>query len=122
MSTYYGYDAHKRYSIFTFVDDTGTPGPYVRVENERSLFRGYLKMIPPPFQIAAETVGNWYWMVHEKEKSLTFTPYPFADECGEGQGHDGPDQQDGQARRQEAGSSASERDSSLDLDSAGRAA
>jgi len=69
MTRYFGCDAHKRYSIFTFVDDTGTPGPYVRVENERSLFRGYLKMIPPRSQIAVETVGNWYWMVDEMEKA-----------------------------------------------------
>jgi transposase len=68
MTRYCGCDANKRYSIFTFVDDTGTPGPYVRVENERSLFRGCLKMIPPLSQIAVETVGNWYWMVHEMEK------------------------------------------------------
>jgi transposase len=69
MSRYFGCDAHKRYSIFTSVDDTGNVGPYVRVENNRSLFRGYLEEIPPGSQIAEETVGNWYWMVDEMEKA-----------------------------------------------------
>jgi len=69
MTKYFGCDAHKRYSIFTSVDDAGSTGPYVRVENERSLFRGYLKKIPPRSKIAVETVGNWYWMVDEMEKA-----------------------------------------------------
>jgi len=69
MNRYFGCDAHKRYSIFTSVDDTGNVGPYVRVENNRSLFRGYLEEIPPGSQIAVETVGNWYWMVDEMEKA-----------------------------------------------------
>ncbi len=59
MDRYFGCDAHKRYSIFISVDETGNVGPYVRVENQRSLFRGYLKKIPPRSQIAVETVGNW---------------------------------------------------------------
>jgi len=33
MNRYCGCDAHKRYSIFTSVDDAGNVGPYVRVEN-----------------------------------------------------------------------------------------
>lgn len=49
------------------MDDAGTPGPYVRVEDEPSLFRGYLRMIPPRSQIAVETVGNWSRMVDEME-------------------------------------------------------
>ena len=69
MNKYFGCDAHKRYSIFTSVDDTGSVGPYVRVENNRLLFRGYLEEIPPRSQIAVETVGNWYWMVDEMEKA-----------------------------------------------------
>ncbi len=69
MIKYFGCDAHKRYSIFTSVDDKGASGPYVRVENERSLFREYLKKIPSRSQIVVETVGNWYWMVDEMEKA-----------------------------------------------------
>jgi transposase len=69
MTRYFGCDAHKKYSIFTSVDDTGNPRPYIRVENERVLFRGYLKKIPPRSKIAVETVGNWYWMVDEMEKA-----------------------------------------------------
>jgi transposase len=69
MTKYFGCDAHKRYSIFTSVDEAGSSGPYVRVENDRSLFRGYLKKLPLRSQIALETVGNWYWMVDEMEKA-----------------------------------------------------
>lgn len=69
MTRYFGCDAHKRYSIFTSVDDRGSVGPFVRVENDRSLFRGYLKKIPRRSQIAVETVGNWYWMVDEMEQA-----------------------------------------------------
>jgi transposase len=69
MTRYFGCDAHKRYSIFVSVDDTGSAGPFVRVENNRSLFRGYLEKIPSRSQIALETVGNWYWMVDEMERA-----------------------------------------------------
>jgi transposase len=47
MTRYFGCDAHERYSIFTSVDNTSSPGPYVRVDNKRSAFRCYLKKIPP---------------------------------------------------------------------------
>lgn len=69
MTRYFGCDAHKRYSIFTSVDDTRSVGPFVRVENDRSLFRSYLKKLPLRSQIGLEIVGNWYWMVDEMEKS-----------------------------------------------------
>ena len=69
MKTYFGCDAHKLYSIFASVDDTGGSGPFVRVENERNLFRRHLKTLPPGSKIAIETVGNWYWMVDEMERA-----------------------------------------------------
>jgi len=62
MKRYFGCDV-------TSVDEKGNFGPYVRVENQRSLFRGYLGEIPPRSQIAVETVGNWYWMVDEMEQA-----------------------------------------------------
>lgn len=69
MKTFYGCDAHKRYSVFTSVDEKGASGPFVRVENERNLFRQYLKTLPHESQIAVETVGNWYWIVDEMERA-----------------------------------------------------
>lgn len=42
MKTYYWCDAHKLYSIFASVNEKGASGPFVRVENERSLFRKHL--------------------------------------------------------------------------------
>jgi transposase len=69
MTKYFGCDAHKRYSIFISVDDAGSPDPYVRIENDRSLFRGYLKKVPLRSQITVETVGNWHWIVDEMDKA-----------------------------------------------------
>lgn len=69
MTRYFGCDAHNRHSIFTSVNDTGSVGPHVRVENNRSLFHGYLDEIPPRSQIEVETVDNWYLMVDEMEKA-----------------------------------------------------
>ena len=72
MTRFYGCDAHKNYSLFTWVDDSGGSGPFFRVKNERSEFRGYLSTLPSGSFIALETVGNWYWMVEEMEKAGHF--------------------------------------------------
>jgi len=69
MNTYIGCDAHKHFSIFASVDDSGSAGPFIRIENERGLFRRYLKTLPPGSKIAIETIGNWYWMVDEIEEA-----------------------------------------------------
>jgi len=69
MTRYSACNAHKRYSIFTWVDEPGSLGSCVRVEDGQSKFREYMKVIPPGSHIAVETVGNWYWMVEEMEKA-----------------------------------------------------
>jgi hypothetical protein len=53
MTRYFGCDARKHYPIFTSVDETGSPGPYIIVENERSIFRGCLEKIPAGCMIIA---------------------------------------------------------------------
>lgn len=69
MTRYYGCDAHKLYSLFTWVEEKNHFGPFLRVRNERSEFRDYLSSLPPGSPIALETVGNWYWMVDEIERA-----------------------------------------------------
>lgn len=66
---YFGCDAHKRYSVFTYMDENGNHGPSLRVLNEQEHFISFLETVPPGSSIALETVGNYYWMVDAMEKS-----------------------------------------------------
>jgi transposase len=69
MVRYYGCDAHKRYSVFNWVDESGHRGHPVRVEHDRILFRSYVESLPAGTPIAVETLGNWYWLIEEMEKA-----------------------------------------------------
>jgi transposase len=68
MKTYYGCDAHKRYSVFSSVNERGQPGVSHKVDNDRALFRRFLTSLPEGSPIAVESVGNWYWMIDEMEE------------------------------------------------------
>ena len=69
MGTYFGCDAHKRYSVFVSMNDKGQSTKPVRVEHNRSSYRKYLSKLPPGSQIAIESIGNWYWMIDEMERA-----------------------------------------------------
>lgn len=69
MKKFYGCDAHKKFSVFAFMDEEGNHGPALRVNNTREQFNFFLDTLPPGSQIAVETVGNWYWMIDEMEKA-----------------------------------------------------
>lgn len=69
MKKYYGCDAHKRYSVFSSMNEEGDHGPSLRIGNDRFQFRCFLRTLPPRSPIALETVGNWYWMIDEMEKA-----------------------------------------------------
>ncbi|MDZ7262823.1 MAG: hypothetical protein ONB05_12060 [candidate division KSB1 bacterium] len=92
MTRFYGCDAHKNYSLFTWVDDSGESGSFFRVQNERSEFRDYLSTLPLGPPIALETVGNWYWMVVETEKAGHL---PLLTNAAKAKADDGQDQQNG---------------------------
>ncbi len=66
---YYGCDAHKRYSVFSSMDEKGHFGSTVRIENSRYQFSRFLGGLPEGSPIAIESVGNWYWMIDEIEKA-----------------------------------------------------
>lgn len=69
MKHYIASDAHKRYSLFTSIDETGKFGLDRRVEHDREIYRSFLRSLPPCSPIAVESTGNWYWMIEEMEKA-----------------------------------------------------
>lgn len=69
MKHYIGCDAHKKYSVFVAVDETGRLGPARRVEHDRGSFRAFLQTLPPHSPIAVESTGNWYWLIDEMENA-----------------------------------------------------
>lgn len=69
MKYYIGCDAHKKYSVFTAIDESGKFSLERRVEHDREGYSSFLRTLPPCSPIAIETTGNWYWMVDEIEKA-----------------------------------------------------
>lgn len=69
MEHYTGCDAHKKYSVFTTIDETGKFDSAKRVEHDRDCYRNFLNTLPAGSSIAVESVGNWYWMIDEMEKA-----------------------------------------------------
>jgi transposase len=69
MRHFIGCDAHKKYSVFVAIDETGNVKPAVRVNHDRELYRGFLRGLPAGSEIAVETIGNWYWIVDEMEEA-----------------------------------------------------
>jgi transposase len=69
MKQCYGCDAHKKYSLFASINETGRYGYMVKVEHDRRIFRNFLSTLPSGSPIAVESVGNWYWLIDEMEKA-----------------------------------------------------
>jgi transposase len=69
MKHYIASDAHKKYSVFVTVNETGKSGSPERVPHDKQLYRRYLSTLPAGSPIALESVGNWYWMVDAMEQA-----------------------------------------------------
>lgn len=69
MKYYIGCDAHKKYSVFSVVNESGKAAAPERVEHDKELYQKYLKCLPPESPIAIESVGNWYWMIEAMEQA-----------------------------------------------------
>lgn len=69
MKHYIGCDAHKKYSVFVVVDETGRARSAERVAHDRGGFGHFLHSLPPNSPIAVESTGNWYWLVDEMERA-----------------------------------------------------
>jgi transposase len=69
MKYYIGCDAHKKYSVFTGISESGEIIPVKRVEHDKQKLRSFLMTLPTGSEIAIESVGNWYWLIDEMEKA-----------------------------------------------------
>lgn len=69
MNYYTGDDAHKRYSLFMTIDQSGKLGTARRVGHDRESYRSFLRTLPAGSPVAVEATGNWYWMIDEMEKA-----------------------------------------------------
>lgn len=69
MEYFIGCDAHKKYSLFVAMDQTGRFSREVRVGHRLSEYRAFLERLPAGSPIAVETTGYWYWMVDEMERA-----------------------------------------------------
>jgi transposase len=67
MEQFIGCDAHKKFSVFSSIDEKGIYGRAVRVGHDREVFRTFLRALPAASQIALETSGCYYWIVDEME-------------------------------------------------------
>jgi transposase len=69
MNYFTGCDAHKKYSVFTGIDDECRVQFTKRVEHRKEEFREFLETLDTGTPIAVESTGNWYWIIDEIEKA-----------------------------------------------------
>lgn len=58
MQQFIGCDAHKKYSIFSSVNEKGQVGRPIRVSHDRETFRKHLEQLPAGSPIAVESSGH----------------------------------------------------------------
>jgi len=69
MEQFIGCDAHKKFSVFAWIDEQGVYGRTIRVGHQLEAFREFLQELPPQSKIALETSGCYYWIVDEMERA-----------------------------------------------------
>jgi len=69
MKYYIGDDAHKKYSVFSVINERGVVSSSEKVPHDKGLYQKYLKTLPAGSPIAIESVGNWYWMIQAMEEA-----------------------------------------------------
>ncbi len=67
MKKYIGCDAHRRYSVFVSVDETGRVEPPARGNHGTRELRDYLSTLDPGVPVAVEASAGWYWFLDEPE-------------------------------------------------------
>jgi len=60
-------DCHKHYSLANVQTADGRRLAEQRIEHQRGNIRAFLAAYTPGTPVAVETIGNWYWIVHEIE-------------------------------------------------------
>src|SRR6204780_1431718 len=68
MEQLIGCDAHKKFSVFVAVNETGHAGEALRVAHDRQLYRQFLARLPANSVIAVEASGSYNWLVDEMER------------------------------------------------------
>ena len=69
MKQFWGCDAHKKYSVFVAMDETGKKTKPTRVPHDLEAYRHFLTQLPEHSHIAIEATGHWYWIVDEMERA-----------------------------------------------------
>jgi hypothetical protein len=60
---YTGIDYHKRYSVVSTLDATGTRVCEARIDdNEPAVFAAYFQNLPEPSRVVVEACWNWGWL------------------------------------------------------------
>lgn len=63
---YTGIDYHKKYSVASTVDATGTRIREARIDaNEPAAFAAYFRSLPEPSRVVVEACWNWGWLYDE---------------------------------------------------------
>jgi transposase len=69
MNYFTGCDAHKKYSVFTGIDEDCRVEYTKRIEHRKEDFRNFLETLDSGTPIAVESTGNWYWIIDEIERA-----------------------------------------------------
>jgi len=64
---YIAFDCHKRYTWAVVEDEQGQILVEERIEHAPGALRESLAVWEPGSPVAVETVGNWYWIVNERD-------------------------------------------------------
>lgn len=69
MEHFIGCDAHKKFSVFSAMNEEGEYGKSIRVGHDGEQMREFLEELPRGSRIALETSGSYYWLVQEMERA-----------------------------------------------------
>ena len=64
-----GCDAHKYFSLFVVLGETGDLVQRTRVNHVPGAIGAFLSQFAEGTPVALESVGNWYWIVDEIEEA-----------------------------------------------------
>ena len=67
MARYIGRDLHKKFAVFSSINEHGKLDAPVRVANDRLELAAYLKTLPSGAPVAVEAGGSSYWFVDQLE-------------------------------------------------------
>ena len=69
---YIAFDSHNRYTQASVISTTGTIQLETRIAHESGAVAAFLVECEPGSPVAAESIGNWYWIVDEIENPEWF--------------------------------------------------